>query len=389
MASMNQWWNGENERVKAFPVAREKLFFAHAGVSALPQVATDALAGFARYGSTQAQEDETVWAEVADTRARAARMIGAYASEIALLGPTSLGLSLVANGWPWKSGDEVIYYPGDYPANVYPWMALEGRGVVPVALKTPRIGEVTWEALEPLLTRRTRMVALASCHYLTGFRIDIDGIGRALRERGILFCLDGIQSLGAYPTRVEWVDFLSADSHKWMLGPVGAGIFYVRKEHHGRLTPSLLGAWNVRSPGYIAQACIEFEPGARRYEPGTLNIPGILGMNASMKLLESVGIEAIAERLRELKQFALRGLRKHGFVLPPVMEDVPSRHDSGIIAVTHASRDLRELFAALTQKGVVCSLRSDASGQAYLRFSPHFYNTTEEFGRMLEIMDSL
>ncbi len=389
MKGMNQYWNDEEVRRTAFPVVENSLFFAHAGVSALPKVAADALADFGRYGSLYVQEDDTIWASVAETRARAARLIGAHASEIALLGPTSLGLNLVANGWPWEKGDEVIFYHEDYPANVYPWAALKQKGVTPVPLKTKRRGEVVWEAVEELLTDRTRMVSLASCHYLTGFRIDIDGIGRRLRERGILFCLDGIQSLGAFPTSVEWVDFMSADSHKWMLGPVGAGIFYVRKEHHERLTPSLLGAWNVHSPDYVAQPDIRFQEGARRYEPGTLNIPGILAMNASMKLLESIGIDVIADRICRLKEYALIALKERGFAVPDVMEQVSSQHNSGIISILHETRDLKNIYKSISENKVQCSLRADVTGKAYLRFSPHFYNTDQEFDRLVKILDSL
>lgn len=388
-AQLQLWLNDETERRRAFPVLEHHVFLAHAGVCPLPRVAQEALTAYAHYGAQHGQNDETLWRQINGARRTAAELIGAQASEIALLGPTALGLSLVANGWPWVDGDEVVYYADDYPANVYPWLALRERGVRPVALAVEQPGAITWEAVERALTPRTRMVALASCHYLTGFRIDVDGIGRRLRERGILFCLDGIQSLGAFPTSVQWVDFLSADSHKWMLGPVGAGIFYVRREHHDRLKPTLLGAWNVESPEFVAQPNIAFYDGARRYEPGSLNFPGILAMDASLRLLLDLGIETIADRLLTLRARLCELLGGHGFRLPPALEAADPRHASGIVSVTHPKSDLRPVVAGLARDGISVSLRAARDGTPHLRFSPHCYNTDGDLDRVEAVLNVL
>src|SRR5690606_10288744 len=140
------------------------------------------------------------WRAVNETRVVAARLLGAQAQEIALLGPTSLGLSLVASGLDWRPGDEVVCYPDDYPANVYPWTDLERHGIVVRRLQPAEPGAITPELVEAALTPRTRLVALASCHSLSGFRLEVDSIGRLLRARGVLFCLDAIQTLGAFET---------------------------------------------------------------------------------------------------------------------------------------------------------------------------------------------
>ncbi|HOE67768.1 MAG TPA: aminotransferase class V-fold PLP-dependent enzyme, partial [Candidatus Hydrogenedentes bacterium] len=258
----------EPERRRMFPVAAHHVFFAHAGVAPLPRVAEEALQDFARRGAEDGQESAWAWAKVREARQAAAALLGASEDEISLLGPTSLGLNLVALGLDWRPGDEVVYCREDYPANVYPWAALENLGVAPVPLHSPVLGAIAWEDVEAALTPRTRLVALASCHFLSGYRIDVDGIGRRLHDRGILFCLDAIQTLGAFPLSVEHVDFLSADSHKWLLGPCGAGIFYVKTACRERLRPALVGSWNVVSPQFVAQDAIQFETGGRRYEPG-------------------------------------------------------------------------------------------------------------------------
>jgi selenocysteine lyase/cysteine desulfurase len=312
-----------------------------------------------------------------------ADFIGAKAEEIALLGPTSLGLSLFANGLPWCEGDEVVCYHGDYPANVYPWLELARRGVLVRYLEPAEPGAITPELVERALTPRTRLVALASAHFFTGYRIDVDAIGAMLHGRGILFSLDAIQTLGAFPTRVTHVDFLSADAHKWLLGPLAIGIVFVKKEHFELLRPTLLGAWNVQCPNFVTQDEIRFFPTAQRYEPGVLNAAGIYGLKAAIELIDSHGIDIIAARLLELKAHLLSRLEPLGFQLHGPRA-APAA--SAITTVRHERASSATLFAALENAGVIASLRHDREGRDYLRFSPHFYNTEAELDRVAEIL---
>jgi cysteine desulfurase / selenocysteine lyase len=374
----------ESTRLAEFPVARESIFMAHAGVCILPRRVASAMQEYLEMCCLAHQESGEVWRTLNETRTVAAKVIGAKASEIALLGPTSLGLSLVANGLPWQEGDEIVCYHDDYPANVYPWMDLRRRGVKLVFVKTETPGAITREAVEQVLTPKTKLVALASCHFFTGRRIDVDSIGKMLRERGILFCLDAIQTVGAFETRVDHVDFLSADAHKWMLGPMAAGIVYVREELHDLLRPSLLGAWNVQSPNFIAQDEVLFERGGRRYEPGVLNAVGILGMKAALEMLLELGIDNISARLLSLKAHLVPKLQALGFeVLPPTESEMAS-------SITTATRDqgapLDQVFDHLAKNHVVVSLRHNRAGKAHLRFSPHFYNTEAEIDRVAELI---
>jgi selenocysteine lyase/cysteine desulfurase len=238
---------------------------------------------------------------------------------------------------------------------------------------------ITWEALEPLLTERTRLVSLASCHFISGYRIDHATIGRRLHERGVLFCLDAIQTLGAQPLGVEHVDFLAADAHKWLLGPSGAGLFYVAREHQERLRPTLLGSWNVKSPNFIAQREIELHPGARRYEPGTFNCPGIAGMAASLGQLLELGVASIDRRLGELHDLIVARMGSLGF--ERYLAEMPEEAKSGIVTLRHRSVEVAPMHERLAEAGVAASLRHDREGTALLRFSPHFYNTAEEVER--------
>lgn len=373
----------ETLRREAFPVCRSQIYFAHAGVTALPKVVADAMIDYVRRSSENHQEFGTVLEEVKTARKIAADFIGARPDEVALLGPTSLGLSLFANGLPWKSGDDVICYAGDYPANVYPWINLRRIGVNVRSLEPARLGEITPELVERSLRPETRLVALATANFFTGYRIDVDTIGRLLRDRGILFAVDGIQTLGAFPLSVEYVDFLSADAHKWMLGPLAIGIVYVKKEHFELLRPTLLGAWNVVSPNFIAQEDIVFVNTARRYEPGVLNIPGIMGLVAALRLLTNVGVDRIAERLMQLKARLVSSLGPHGFeFIAPT--DGPNA--SGITTCSHPRIDATRFLPALEKNNIVILLRHNRAGVAFLRFSPHFYNTEAEVDRIAEVL---
>lgn len=374
----------ESVRLAAFPVAKKRVFWGHAGVTVTPRCVADAMNGY----TTATTEDEIPFGDtirrVNGSRRVCADLIGAKPQEVALLGPTSLGLSLVANGLTWQAGDEVICYLDDYPANVYPWKDLESHGVRVVYLEPERPGEITPELVERALTPRTKLVALASCHFLTGYRIDHNTIGKLVHDHGALFCLDAIQTLGAFETRVDHVDFLSADAHKWMLGPLTAGIVFVREERFDRLRPTLLGAWNVRSPNFIAQDGIDFESGARRYEPGVLNCAGIFGMEAALAMMLDIGIGEISQQLLDYKSRIVAELKSRDFRIAGV-ESGPNA--SSITTFTSDSVDLEALNAFLLENAVSVSLRHDRANRPHMRFSPHFYNTEAELERVFDLID--
>ncbi|MEI6322772.1 MAG: aminotransferase class V-fold PLP-dependent enzyme [bacterium] len=380
---MSASFSGE-DRVAAFPVSRHKIFLAHAGVTALPSCAAEAMREYITASCEEQQEFSGVLRALAATRQEAAALLGADAGEIALLGPTALGLSLFANGLEWKAGDEVVLYGDDYPANVYPWLNLQRLGVVIRYLEPESLGKITPEVVEAALTPATRLVALASCHFQTGWRIDIPAIGSLLRSRDILFSLDAIQTLGAFPTPASEVDFLSADAHKWLLGPLAAGIVYVAKERFAECRPTLLGSWNVKSPDFLAQRTISFEEGGRRYEPGSLNIAGIYGMRASMNLLMTTGLDNVSALILERRDQLEKSLAYFGFEFLSPRSHEPLR--SGIVTARHPGSDPALLFSAMEKAGIAASLRKTRDHGNWLRFSPHFYNTPEEINHVVDFI---
>src|ERR1700726_1835955 len=375
----------EEARKKAFPICRNKIFMAHAAVAALPRAVADAVIQFTEKSAASFEDFAEILKMLQQTRVSAARLIGSSPDEVALIGPTSLGLSLFANGIDWQPGDEVICYLDDYPANVYPWLNLRLRGVTVRLLQPAETGALTSDLIGEALTPKTRLVALASCNFVSGYRIDLSAIGKLLREKEILFSVDAIQSLGAFPTTVEYVDFLSADAHKWMLGPLAIGIVYVRKECFELCRPTLLGSWNIKAPGFVAQEEIEFQPTAQRYEPGAMNVMGIFGMKAAIDLLLEIGIASVAERILTITAQLAGGLQGLGFTL---LSSAGGPNASGIVTVSRPGTDMEALFERLTVANIVCSSRQDRQGQHFIRFSPHFYNTLAEVDEVLRVIGS-
>ena len=383
--TLSEILSNEEMRRHEFPVTRDKIFLAHAGVCPLPRRVAEAITDYAQRATTSDQEVPFHTAIVESTRKLAARLVGAQPEEIALVGPTSLGLSLIAGSLPWRRHDNILIYLDDYPSNVYPWMALAERGVQVRLVRTRELGVIRPVDVMGQVDEQTRLVALASCHFISGARLEYEAIGKFLRERGILFCLDAIQTLGAFPTQAEHVDFLAADSHKWLLGPCAAGVLFVRKDLQDKLRPSVLGWNNVRAPEFVAQEQIVFRPGPHRFEPGTHNLLGIVGLKAALELILEVGVENIEAELRRKRAWLVPALQAKGWQV--LAANAGPQAASGIITCSHPDRaDLGALHRRLQDAAVFTSLRTDRQGKRYLRLSPHFYNTDDELGRALDLL---
>ncbi len=374
----------EELRRHEFPVAGQKNFLAHAAVCPLPRRVSEAMREHAASAALGDQEETTTEAQIRRARELAARLLHAKAEEIAFVGPTSLALSYVAAGLPWRKGDNVLIYFEDYPSNVYPWMALAEKGVQVRLLNIRDYGRIRTIDVTGQIDEQTRLVALASNHFVAGWRPELDAIGRHLRQRNILFCVDGIQTLGAFPTGVEHVDFLAADAHKWLLGPCGAGILYVSQPVQSRLRPIVQGWHNVRCPGFVAQEQLVYVTDARRYEAGSPNLAGLTGLAAAMELILEVGVENIAAELLRKRALLLSGLRAAGW--NALQSDAPAANASAIISFDKPGADMPAWHRKLAEARIQTSLREDRQGRRYIRLSPHFYNTDAELHRLLEVL---
>jgi cysteine desulfurase / selenocysteine lyase len=373
----------EELRRREFPICARKIYLAHAADAPLPRRVAEAMHASVENASCNEKMFDEALAFVAETRHNIADLIGAAVDEVSLTGPTSSGLSITANGLDWRSGDEVVCYLDEYPANVYPWLALQRRGVKVVFLQAPRLGEITPEVVERALSNRTKLVALASANYCSGYRIDVDAIGRLCHSRDVVFSVDAIQTLGAFPIDLRNVDFLSAGAQKWMLGPSGAGILFVKKTRRDLLWPNVIGGWNMQSPDFIAQPKLEFAEGGQKFEPGGYNYVPLAGMGAAVALLRGIGISNVSVRILQLNDALREQITECGFEFLSPDEE---RNRSGILTFRHPRIAAEAIQRILTQNGIVASLRKDRQGRDWLRISPHFYNTLREIARVAELL---
>ncbi|MGC3957182.1 MAG: aminotransferase class V-fold PLP-dependent enzyme [Verrucomicrobiota bacterium] len=374
----------EELRQHEFPVVKNKVFLAHAGDCPLPRRVAQAIADYALHAAAGDQE-AAIWPQaVEEGRALGAKLLGCDAEEVALVGPTSLALSFFASGLKFRKGDNILIYHDDYPSNVYPWMALAERGVEVRLMNTRGLGVIRPMDVLGQVDEQTRLVALASCHFISGYRLNYAAIGKALQARNILFCLDAIQTVGAFPTTMEHVDLLAADAHKWLLGPCGAGLMVVKKHVQPLLNPPIYGWHNVRCPNFVAQEEIAYRSGAKKYEAGTQNLLGLVGLNEAMRMLLELGVDQIGRELVRKRAWLVPALQAKGYTV--LNADVAMENASGIVTFFKPEADLAALHQKLLDAQIVTSLRVDRKGQRYIRLSPHFYNTDAELQRVLEMI---
>jgi cysteine desulfurase / selenocysteine lyase len=362
-----------------FPVVREQLYFNHAGVAPTSLRVATAVREWMDDLVQHGVRYERGWeARTESTRQLAARIIGATPEEIAFVRNTSHGLGLVAEGLDWRPGDEVAVASSiEYPSNVYPWLHLRDRGVVVREIE-PREGGVTPEAVAAALTPRTRLVALSSVQFASGYRTDIDAIGALCERSGVLLCVDGIQSVGCIPVDVKKsrVHFLSADSHKWMLGLSGIGFLYVDRAVLPRVRPVLVGWRSTTDAWNFNRSLFELSQDATRFEEGSHNYAGTYALGAALGLLLEVGMERVEARIRALLAQLDQELRALGCETGPSPE-----HRAGILTFLPPRGDVKSLAAHLSQRNVSFSLR-----RGRIRISPHFYNRPEEMDRLVEMV---
>lgn len=359
-----------------FPVTETLVYLNHAGVAPTSVRVREAVIEWLDRHVARGILDEPGWEETAEAcRARFARLIGASPDEIAFVRNTSNGLALVAEGLGWKPGDRVaVATEIEYPSNVYVWQHLADRGVAVDTIAAPD-GAVEPEAVEAALTRSTRLVAVSSAQYATGAVTDLAAIGDLCRDRDILLCVDGIQTVGALEIDVKRVGahFLSADSHKWLLGMPGIGALYVSREVVDQVRPVLVGWKSTTDAWNFDRAHFELLRDARKFEEGSQPYALIAGFNAALGLLGEVGVAAIGAHIGDLVEHLAAELHAVGAAVYPPPDQ--RRH---IVTFTHPAADSAELLDHLTGEGFVISRR-----RGRVRVSPHFYNTVEEM-EMLE-----
>ncbi|MBI3472202.1 MAG: aminotransferase class V-fold PLP-dependent enzyme, partial [Candidatus Solibacter usitatus] len=322
-------------------------------------------AHFARRDARACADHMEWFGDMDRIRASIGRLIHCLPSDIAFIVNASTGLSLLLSGIDWQPGDQVLTLEHEFPNHYYFPAGLRHRGVEFV--------ETPWERFHEALTSRTRLVALSTVNYSTGFRAPLDQIAPLLRERGVLLYVDGTQSLGALQFDVQAIqpDMLAVHGYKWLLAPNGAGFLYVSPSLRPRLAPNVIG-WRShkhwRNPDNLHHGTPEFSPDAEKYEGGMLNFPSLYAMGASIDLMQQIGPEAIERRVLDLAGQTRALLARAG-------ADVLS--DSPIVTARFAGRDVSALAQQLQRSRVVVAAR-----RGNLRVSPHFYNNEEDLDRL-------
>ena len=369
------------------PVAKTLAYFDHAAVAPLPSVAAQAITSWLEEATNQGDLYWPKWAKrVEIIRRNAAKLIGASAEEIVLTPNTSTGINFVAEGFPWKEGENIVTFANEFPSNLYPWMNLHSRGVntrvVPVEQGIAEINRL-FEACD----EQTRLISLSWVSFSSGYRFTNEQLHEIVQDahrRGIYVMLDAIQGLGIFPLDVAEleIDFLAADGHKWMLGPEGAGLFYIRQQHLDLLRPLMVGWHSVANAFDFSN--IDWKPRrqASRYEGGTQNMVGTLGYGASLELLQNLGVSTtvspVADQILAYTQSARSQLKELGAEIHG-SSDV--EHLSGITSFTIPNVDLAQLRSECMNIGVVLSHRDGR-----LRISPHAYNNQEDLERLLNLI---
>jgi len=365
---------------RTFPITKQIVYLNHAGVSPF---STRVAAGLARHVMEQTNYGGTVeprWAKrVEEARKQAARLVNADPREIAFVDNTTQGLNYFARGIDWRRGDNVVLPRIEFPANVYPWLSLEEKGVR-IKWVRDRAGRVLVEDIERAINARTRAVAISFVEFSSGYRNDLARIGRVCSKRGVYFVVDGIQGLGALTIDVKKcsIDGLSAGGHKWLLAPQGTGIFYCSRRVMDELAHPTPGWLSMVDWTNYYEFNYKLWPDSRRYESAQKNLLGIAGLNEALKMINGLGIEAVERRILGITDHLCRLLEERGFkVYSPRGEG----EKSGIVCFRPRKYSAERLCAMLLKRGFLTVPR-----QGNIRVSPHFYNTHEEMEQLVRAL---
>lgn len=366
------------------PVTQHCVYFDHAAVGPLSGPATTAIQSYVQQCSTVGDKVWPQWfAGVENTRQSASQLLGANSDEIALVHSTTEGITIVAEGLDWKSGDNVVVPANEFPANVYPWLNLHERGVEVRRVDMP-VGSFDYQRLDDACDQRTRLVSVSWVGFADGYRICPATVAELAHRNGALFLLDAIQGLGVFPMDVKEmdIDFLSADGHKWLLGPEGAGIAYIRAELLDQLRPNIVG-WNSVEDRYDFQKIeMQLRASAGRYEAGSQNMVGQLGLGGSLDMFLKLNInngqlgQYVVGRTLHLKE-QLKSLGAEVF-------DVPVENQTGILLFEIPKVAPELVRERLLTADIVSSCRGGR-----VRVAVHGYNQTSDFENLLEVVASI
>ncbi|MDQ6692950.1 MAG: aminotransferase class V-fold PLP-dependent enzyme, partial [Chloroflexota bacterium] len=339
----------------------------------------EALAGYWAVQSTTGVLTEPDYMRLVErARLRMALLIGADPSEIGWVQNTSTAMNLVAHGLDWQAGDNVVTIQGEFPANVYPWLGLK-RLDVETRFVEQRNGRVLVDDIAAAIDGRTRLLSVSFVEFATGFRNDLAALGQLCQDRGILFNVDAIQGLGALRLNVHGmgIHFMGAGAHKWLLGPQGVGMFYVRRDVLDLLRPITANWFSVVARDEHLNYGQSWVDAASRIEGSTSNLSGLVAFDAVLGMLHEVGIPYIEGRVLSLNSRLLDGLETRGYEI--ASSRLPGEC-SGVVCF-RAKGDPKDILARALAEKIAVAVRVGV-----VRVSPHFYNTEDEIDSFLALL---
>ena len=359
------------------PSANEWAYFDHAAVCPLSTPAAEAIREWSNAQLMDGAINWNTWRDrIESLRHSTAQLLNARSEEIAIIRNTTEGVCLVAEGFPWQAGDNVVVPASEFPSNLYAWKNLSHRGVEVRVVDTD-LDHVCLDRLSAACDERTQIIAVSWVGYRTGFRLDLAAVAQLAHSHQALLFVDVIQGLGALQLDVveTGIDALAADGHKWLLGPEGAGIFYLRAELLETFRPLGIGWNSVVQAGNFADTRMDLKPAAGRYEGGTYNMAGNAALLASIDWLLEFDAGRIQTRILEKTDDLCHRLQAIG---ADIASDRSPARASGIVSFNLPDRDPREVRRTCQQQGVVLNCRDGR-----LRASPHAYVTNSDLDRLV------
>ena len=368
-----------NEEIrKLFPITKNFTYLNSAAISPPPTISIEAVVSqlndVSQNGSTKFQD----WVDTKNrARANVAKMLNVKPEQIAFLRNTSDGFATVANGLDWKKGDNIVSFEKEFPANFYAWRRIRNNFAVELRLCPERNGRIDLDEFISLIDENTKLVSISQVQFASGFRADLERIGRAAKKFDALFAVDVIQGFGAmkFDLPAQFVDIASGASHKWLCSPEGCGILFLSDRAREQVKPTLVGWISVEEPWDFEDSEQNYKPNALAWETGTGCSALFYGLEQSTKLLLEIGAEKIENYLEDLTDFLCEIINKENY------EIVSSREKgekSQIVCIKHKNGLIpNEIAKHLEEKKIIVSPRNDR-----IRIAPHFYNNREEIEKL-------
>lgn len=372
-----------NDEIRSlFPALTKYTYLNSAAVSPIPTASIDAVNAQLADVSLNGSNNYPEWIATKNrARALAAEMLGVEAEQIAFMRNTSDGFAAVANGLEWLPGDNIVSYEYEFPANFYPWRMVRDRSDVELRLCPDRGGRIDLDEFIGMIDRNTKLVSISAVQYGTGFRADLERIGRAARDIDALFAVDIIQGFGAFgfDLPAQFVDIASGASHKWLCAPEGCGILYISDRARERVEPTFVGWISVETPWDFADRAQAFKPNALAWESGTGASSLFYGLEQSLKLLNDTGLEKIEKYLEGLSDELCEGLDAKDY---DIVSSRKPGEKSAIVCVKHrGGENCNSIAERLMAENIIVSPRNDV-----LRIAPHFYNNSRDIQTLVEAL---